>query len=900
MTEGGGQRHRLRGGGSDPANMILPTRPFLNDEELGKRDDDHKPGLGSPIRAWIRPWRYRKRRLLTGLLVVVLLWLFIYNIPTDLGPSRVGIRRPMMTKEGLRPLAAGDVVDKTAGTAPPREADDGAAGMESQHYYNGLIKFYKLASSLHAISRTQGYRRVNRNVLFAASNLKSVANLIPLACAMAEADRNYVHMVLLGRDNIPLETIQEINGVNLGTCNIFWHDARPDFAEYSSERRAEATVSAALGHIDGFMHPQVIIMDDSNQEDAFFTRGLRSKASILDHPIIEVPKGRADDFMWISRLEASSLRAWHKATIDIHVHAPAGSSGSLIRMLQSLEAADYAGLSPPRLTIELPADIDPFTKMYLNKMFWPPKDYRHPLQQNQLVVRHRIAHNRVSQEEASIRFLESFYPTSAGDSHVLLLSPQAQLSPLFYQYVKYTLLEYKYATGFNLGIDAQWLAGISLTTPSTWLNGSKVFAVPTLDNMRGENFEDTLHTGPENPNTSPPFLWQAPDSDAALYFGDKWIELHSYLSHRITTHQAATKSKNKPNPKEKLISDSKPGWTEYMLELMRARGYGMLYPGSTHNHEGLPSNTFVTIHDDLYTPPEEFKHSVSERDTNDAEATSPPIPPQDEPFTAPAHPSSVPKSETPEHPLLTQSQPLHAILPFRGALPSLPQLPLLSWNGITLSQDESIGLALDYAEELSVTVGYCLASSDKSRRRKVYAQDARDLFCDGNEEYEDVHPPPQSEKETEEQERLLRAANRGGHGPLGSGEGDSSITRILKVEKGEEGDEESLKEKVERGTKRGPSVGHSMSMGPSGPQVAEPVVEPVAKVVDGEQVPVVGGKKITVEEKEKEKAPVKAKAKDEDEAIPPVKKGKGGVKAKPGPVGKEAGPAEQKAKKDKA
>ena len=106
------------------------------------------------------------------------------------------------------------------------------------------------------------------------------------------------------------------------------------------------------------MHPQAIIMDDSKKEETYFVRAMRFKAEDLGKPLIEIPSGKYENWLWIKRLAAASLVHWHKPTIDIVIQAPTESSGSLIRLLQSLTNADYRGLKMPRVTIELPAKIE--------------------------------------------------------------------------------------------------------------------------------------------------------------------------------------------------------------------------------------------------------------------------------------------------------------------------------------------------------------------------------------------------------------------------------------------------------------------------------------------------------------------------------------------------------------
>ena len=158
--------------------MPLPPRLFPGDEQLGKKDDDHKPGMRSPLGvAWQQrrlphgPHRRTLKRAVLGLLVVVALYLFFKNMPADLENPRA---RPHYDH------APGAAPQMPPPNAPlVNQASGSQAGHEvsketTQHYFNGPIKFYQLASSLHAVSRTKGSELINRNVV---SLLQSVLEI---------------------------------------------------------------------------------------------------------------------------------------------------------------------------------------------------------------------------------------------------------------------------------------------------------------------------------------------------------------------------------------------------------------------------------------------------------------------------------------------------------------------------------------------------------------------------------------------------------------------------------------------------------------------------------------------------------------------------------------------------
>lgn len=345
-------------------------------------------------------------------------------------------------------------------------------------------------------------------------------------------------------------------------------------------------------------------------------------------------------------------------------------------------------------------------------MVWPPIDWSGSAHASQVNLRHRIPKRTFTAAEASSYFVESFYPARPEDSHVVVLSPQVELSPLYYHYLTYNLLEYKYSKGRV----SDNIIGISLELPSTYLNGSDPFDPP---HPKGK------------PDTPTPFQWQAPSSNAALYFGEFWIEFHSYFTHRISTMTTLT-------PKYiKKISEAQPAWMEYLLELMRARGYTMLYP----NYASTSSSAFAAVHTELYQPPEEYP-----RDRRKS-PTAPDTPPDIDvtnPFTADPATESLTPPHSSEPDLLTTS--LLSILPRPGDLPPLSSLPLLSHDGspITLSAHED--LASDFTSTLRREIGGCAFVNGKMEPEPtVYVRSAGDLFCNldpaGIEDFAEPPPP---------------------------------------------------------------------------------------------------------------------------------------------------------------
>lgn len=410
------------------------------------------------------------------------------------------------------------------------------------------------------------------------------------------------------------------------------------------------------------MHPQAILVDSSDAEEPLFLKSLRQQAVKMGLPtaIIELPAHAEERLAWITRLDAASLLQWNRVSVDILIHAHTDASGSLIRLLKSLSAADFTACAIPHITIELPEEIDPPTAQFLQSFQWPPRSPQHPSTTNQLTLRHRISRRGLSEEESSIRFLESFWPAFPLFSHVLVLSPQVELSPNFFHYLKMTILEYRYSTHVLSQIWDQKLFGISLDLPSTHLSGSGPLTPPVA-----------LASSPGSSRSDAPtsFLWQAPNSNAALITGEKWTELHGFVSQSLEMQHSS--SSLPALLAQKSVSKEYPAWMEHILRLCRARGYFTLYPDPK-----LATNLAI-IHNELYQHPEEYDNDGLSAKHDD------------------------------EDEMIIHQASLLDSLPNDGVLPRFLNMPLLSWDGTKTTPEDLDASAIAYASEFRRTVGGC-------------------------------------------------------------------------------------------------------------------------------------------------------------------------------------------------
>jgi hypothetical protein len=201
--------------------------PLRADEEMGKKDDDHRLS----DRARFLPLQHRPmprlRRILFVIIALVLIYEFFKHMPTDLRPA-VDRYDPAIAKLREETLARWAGSDKPPSIPKPDTVQPDnlppVKVSESNHNeeaYDGMIKFYKLADSLPRYKYSR--KSASRAVVFAASSLRSVSDLLPLACRMAGQRLNYVHFTLMGKEEVSIEGIKEVNRIRDSECPMTWH-----------------------------------------------------------------------------------------------------------------------------------------------------------------------------------------------------------------------------------------------------------------------------------------------------------------------------------------------------------------------------------------------------------------------------------------------------------------------------------------------------------------------------------------------------------------------------------------------------------------------------------------------------------------------------------------------------
>ncbi len=247
------------------------------------------------------------------------------------------------------------------------------------------------------------------------------------------------------------------------------------------------------------------------------------------------------------------------------------------------------------------------------------------------------------------------------------------------QDLKFATLQYLYS---GAATTQEWdsrLLGISLELPSTYLDGSKAFTPPP---SKGK----AKPSGPE-PGGPTPFLWEAPGSNAILFSGQKWMELHGLVTNLLDLQQRSQSLP--PLFTDKLVSKKYPSWLEHALKLSRARGYWTLYPSAP------TAKNLATIHGELYRAPEEYERELAKELPGSTE-------------------------------LPVGGGTLFESLPGGGRMLPFDEMPLLLWDGTATNLWDLDDTAMVYTKEFRRAVGGCqrLAPEELAPRSST-----KDLFC---------------------------------------------------------------------------------------------------------------------------------------------------------------------------
>lgn len=190
------------------------------DEEMGKKDDDRKPG---PAPTTWAPARIAPRRSARRLAILLAFFGIIYFTYTLIRPT-AEFRDYVPNFPTYEPPRSGQPNRVwPPSQSRPQKGGDEAAGQGSSASRDGKtsLSLPALPSTLKEIEQVEKNEE-SRHVLFASSSLKSAAALLPLACEMGRQGNNYVHYALMSRNDISIRQLKKIHGID-DSCGISFH-----------------------------------------------------------------------------------------------------------------------------------------------------------------------------------------------------------------------------------------------------------------------------------------------------------------------------------------------------------------------------------------------------------------------------------------------------------------------------------------------------------------------------------------------------------------------------------------------------------------------------------------------------------------------------------------------------
>ncbi|KAJ6621304.1 hypothetical protein B0H10DRAFT_2017874 [Mycena sp. CBHHK59/15] len=351
---------------------------------------------------------------------------------------------------------------------------------------------------------------------FLLSNIDEMRLVVPLLCRLYEAGHSI--KILLYSDPRPGSTLQ---GTASQSCNLTFHT----FSDKETRPHVYPLIYGWLARLE--REPDVIftVRDPATQpitrEDATFIR-ISSKDLRYTH--------------WMGSLSLKEWKNWNVLQIDFSIITH-DRPLSLERLLSSLSRGIFFGDSISlRLNLEQSSDVE--TIQMVEAFQW----------EHGSVFKHR----RVIHGGLLPAVVESWYPHS-NDSYGLLLEDDVELSPLFYAWIKMTILRYRYGEASDRSAQ---LFGISLYQQKNielHPEGRKAFDPRRL-------FANSNTTHP-----STPYLSQIPCSWGAVYFPEHWREFHDYLATRLSETRMEIDQIVVPDVRSNNWTKS---WKKYFIEMV--------------------------------------------------------------------------------------------------------------------------------------------------------------------------------------------------------------------------------------------------------------------------------------------------------------------------------------------
>ncbi|KAI9308633.1 hypothetical protein BJ944DRAFT_155890 [Cunninghamella echinulata] len=379
------------------------------------------------------------------------------------------------------------------------------------------------------------------SVLFFINGLLEAKTLFPLIC---QFDKKIpVHVVVTGeKKGLSGDMLSTILTTSKCTSDTIIHDL--DLYTVMNSLELSNHVSLTLEPIIQAIQPRLFF---HLKDDVPLFNSLDTMAKIHHLTTIQLHSKDVQHALWITKLPIEALQYWNRVNINL-IAITDRRPHSLSRLFNSLNHATYFD-DKVDITIHMEQTADRVTKLFVNSFNW-----KYGLKS----VRHRIRKGGLMPA-----IIESWYP-SDNHSYGVLLEDDIEVSPLFYAWIKYNILHYRYSVKNVKG--SQWIYGISLYSPRN---------LELLPDGRKEFDPNEVLLKSFPPRT--PYASQVPCSWGAVYFPEHWREFHQYLTSRLLDLKSPSPRLKITVPKSRS-SRWKKSWKKYFIEMVYLRAYVMIYP----------------------------------------------------------------------------------------------------------------------------------------------------------------------------------------------------------------------------------------------------------------------------------------------------------------------------------
>ncbi|CAJ2654454.1 unnamed protein product [Trifolium pratense] len=383
------------------------------------------------------------------------------------------------------------------------------------------------------------------DALFYAHTVDEVKALSPLLEKFRSTVGKKAYIVVSGGNFCPCEKAAEALKWPLVVCKerrfkIFDLSVGSISGVSNSEAPVIQAVYTSLKGLIKIHNPSVVITVDDIDVNVRKALKMASETNSNGTTLVLLPRASVSKVLWMADLRSTALPNWNKMRLSINIITQ-NRVNSLSRLLKSLTNAYYLGDEIP-ITFNMDSKVDESTIKLVTSFDWPhgPKTLRRRIIQGGLI-------RAVS---------ESWYPSS-DDNFGLLLEDDIEVSPYYYLWIKYALMNYHYDPQVSL----PELSSISLYTPRI------VEVVKERPKWNATEFFKQIH-----PNT--PYLHQLPCSWGAVFFPKHWREFYVYMNMRFTEDA----KKNPVQIPKSRTNGWQASWKKFLIDMMYLRGYVSLYP----------------------------------------------------------------------------------------------------------------------------------------------------------------------------------------------------------------------------------------------------------------------------------------------------------------------------------